>query len=155
MPMSSYMFSKKSDVREIASWYARWAPQILRFCHLFLGDENMAEKATAGAFVRFFSTGKQRTSEGVPVALLRLAFQIASQFPTAPAQNLDPLRAAILQLTPTERAVFILRGVLLVQRPWVAAILGTSAENANQFWAKALIEIRESLPRECFKERQR
>lgn len=154
--MSIGLSHHKTTVAEAKAAYARWGPMVLRFCELFLGEHSLAEQATTEAFVRFVGSGHRAESNGVPVALLSFAFRVASESP-APrnSEPSEPLPAAIVHLDALTRAVFVLHGVLSVQIPWVAAILGVSPEQVNQLWAKSLIEVHARLPKDFFKERRR
>lgn len=149
------VFSKRARLEHIRDLYAQWGSTVLQFCELFLGDRSRAQLATVQSFVGLVKNGGHISVEGIPVALLGVAFRVVCQSVTSAGEELEPLRAAILRLGPTERAVFILHGVMSVQMPWVAAILGVSAREAGQLWAKALIEIRGRLPHDFFKERRR
>lgn len=145
---------KKISVEEAKALYARWASIVLRYCELFMGEKTLAEHATTETFVRFFQGGGGAT-EGIPVPLLDVAFRVVSQSLTVKREDLEPLRAAIVHLDACPRAVFILHGVMSMQMPWVAAILDVPPEQATQLWFEALVEIRERLPQDFFKERRR
>ncbi len=147
--------ANKIDLAEARASYGRWGPMVLRFCELFLGEKSLAEEVTAESFIRFLRGGGRAATNGVPVALLRFAFQAASESPARNGGPSEPLRAAIVHLDALPRGVFILHGVMAVQMPWVGAILGVSAEEATRLWAKGLIEVRQRLPQDFFKERGR
>ena len=145
----------KVDLAEAEAAYARWASMVLRFCELFLGDSGLAEQVTTESFVRFLQGGQRAESNGVPASLVSVAFRVASQSPKRNGEQLEALRAAIVGLDAMPRAAFILHGVLSVQLPWVAAILGIPSREAAELWTKALVAIREQLPQDFFKERGR
>ncbi len=147
--------ANKIDFAEVRASYGRWGTTVLHFCELFLGERGLAEQVATESIVRFLRGGGRAATNGVPVALLRFAFQAASQLRATNGDSPEGLRAAIVQLELLPRAVFILHGVMAVQIPWVAAILGLPAEEVTRVWAKALIEVRERLPQDFFKERSR
>lgn len=149
------LFSRGEKLEQIREQYERWGSAVLQFCELFLGARSAAERATREAFVRCFKSSHQVATQGIPVALLTMAFRVVRQSATSATEQLAPLPSAILRLEATERAVFILHGVLSVQIPWVAAILGMPPEQATQLWARALIEVRGRLPQHFFKEQSR
>jgi DNA-directed RNA polymerase specialized sigma24 family protein len=128
---------------------------LLRFCELFLGDNRLAEQAATEALVRFFRAGRVAEANGIPVALLSVAFRVASQSRAVNSESAEPLQAAIAHLDFPGRAAFILHGVMSVQLPWVAAIIGVPLGQAKRLWADALVQIRERLPQDFFKEQQR
>lgn len=149
------IFSRRARLENVRDLYAHWGTTVLQFCELFLGDRNTAQQATVESFVRLFTSAGHVAMEGIPVALLSVAFRVICQSATSADEELQPLRRAILRLGPTERAVFILHGVMSVQMPWVAAILGGPPQEASELWAKALIEVRGRLPHDFFKQRRR
>lgn len=153
--MSISLRHHKVNLAKATAAYTCWGPMVLRFCELFLGDDRMAEQATTEVFVRFFRSGCVAEANGTPVALLSCAFLVASQSSPANAECSESLEAAALRLDPMARAVFILHGVMSVQLPWVAAILGLSPEETTVLWARALCGIRERLPEDFFKEQRR
>lgn len=153
--MSIGLGHKQLELAEAKASYARWGTMVLRFCELFIGEHNLAEQATEETFVRFLKGGHRAEKSGVPVALLGCAFRVACESPTRNSEPSEPLRVAIVHLDATSRAVFILHGVMSVPMPWVAAILGVPPQEATQLWAKALVEVRERLPQDFFKERRR
>lgn len=138
-----------SDGERIARWqtdyFRTWGPTILRFCELFLGDKTQAEQAAVSAFVESAETGVSAVAERTPVQLLSCAFRVCRGHSQVEKFPKDALHAAILHLEEIDRGVFILHSALSIQLPWAAAILGVSHEDALQLWAKALIEVRNSL----------
>lgn len=131
------------------------APTVLRFCRLFLGDQQLAEEATIRAFAQL-RTDRGAVPEGTPVRLLTSAFRESRSLFRRATNPTHPLAAAILRLGELERAVFILHAVLSIQMPWVAAIVGVSHDEATHAWAKALIELRNFLlPTGYLKERSK
>lgn len=149
------IFSRKTKLEHAHGLHARWGATVLHFCELFSGDRSTAQRATVESFVRLFKSVGHVAMEGIPVALLSVAFRVACQSAASAGEELEPLRAAILRLGPTERAVFILHGVMSLEMPWVAAILGVPPKEATELWAKALIEVRGRLAHDFFKERRR
>lgn len=139
----------------IAQPFDQWAPTVLRFCELFIGDRHLAEEATIRVFTH--SLREQAVvQERTPVRLLACAFREGRSLSTRVPNPPHPLEAAILRLNEVERGVFILRTALSIQVPWVAAILGISHEEAVQQWGTALLEVRNSLlPTGYFKERSK
>lgn len=134
--------------------FRQWAPTVLRFCELFLGDRHLAEEATIRAFTHSLRE-QAAVPERTPVRLLTCAFREGRSLSTRVSNPPHPLEAAILLLDEVERGVFILHSALSIQLPWVAAIVGISHDEATHAWAKALIEVRNSLPKDFFKERSR
>lgn len=151
----SDLIAGRCRLEQAKTLYARWGSLVSHFCELFLGERSKAEAATVETFVRFLQGGGRAAAEGTPVQLLSCAFQVADHAGAETARTAELLRAAIVRLATTQRAVFILHGTLSVQMPWVAAIIGVTPHEAAQLWCKALLEIRNYLPRDFFKERSR
>lgn len=149
-----------SDVERSAPWqtdyFRTWGPTVLRFCELFLGDKTQAEQAAISAFVESAGNGVSALGERTPVQLLSCAFRVCRDHSEVKELPRDALHAAILHLGRVDRGVFILHSALSIPFPWAAAILGISHENTLQLWARALIEVRNSLlATGYFKERSR
>ena len=143
------------ELAEARTIYVRWGPTILRFCELFLGDKTIAGQITAECFVRFLREVHPAEGSDIAVHLLRAAFEIASHSRLGNCDSSQPLEAALVQIEALPRAVFILRSVLCLQVPLVAAICGVSADEVRQVWFRALVEIRRRLPQDFFKEQGR
>ena len=149
------LFSREERLEQIRKQYARWGSTVLQFCEMFLGARSAAERATGEGFVLCFKSGHQVATQGIPVALLTMAFRVARESATSATEQLAPLPSAILRLEATERAVFILHGAMSVQMPWVAAVVGVLPEQAKQLWGQSLIRLRELLPRHFFEEQSK
>ena len=134
--------------------FREWAPMVLRFCRLFLGNWDLAEEATKRAFAHFLRE-RGATPQGTPVPLLTCAFRESRSLSTRVPNLPHPLEAAILRLDEMVRGVFILHTALSIQMPWVASIVGIPHDEATHAFAKALIDIRDFLlPTGYLKERR-
>lgn len=134
----------------------RWAPMLVRFSELFLGNKPQAEEVTVRAFLELLGAGAPIEFDHPPVQLLSSAFRNCRNRSVGSQRPSDVLHAAILRLPEIDRGIFILHSALSIQLPWVAAILTISHEDALQLWAKSLIEVRSSLlPTGYLKERSK
>lgn len=132
--------------QEFQEFYARWAPSVLSFCVLFLGDEEQAELATQQAFVEYVRGRQSFTAERLPPTLMRHAVTAATQLaPSEPRfPDSEELEEVLGLLAATERTVFILRTVLELPVSDVAYVLRMSTEQVNESWLKASLFLRDT-----------
>ena len=148
------MPSPKSE-EEVREFYRRWGAQVVTFCRLFLGDDRLAEHATADAFVLYLRRGLALESRQLPSLLLRCAVSAAKERCSSgdgPIEETPDLRSAILFLPCEQRAVFILRCVLGLDSPSVAMATGLASNNVQRLWVESLLHIRGLLSKESPKE---
>jgi hypothetical protein len=145
----------ESSVENIRAFYDRWSRTIFRFCQLFVGDKDRAEKATEFAFLTYYRAGPVLDLEVVPVSLLRHALEATRSLGDGKETPAQDLQSAILCLPFEERAVFILRGVLEFDFGKIADVTACREEQVKRTWVQGLARLREFLPREFFKERTR
>lgn len=125
------------------------------FCRLFFGDEAQAERATEQAFVAYVRGGSDLDTDGVPTALYRCvlaAVRDRCSVRASPRPNGRFPKDAILLLPCNQRAVFILRYVVGLNVGQVATVTGLSPNAVRSLAFRALMQIREILPRDFFKE---
>jgi DNA-directed RNA polymerase specialized sigma24 family protein len=141
------------DLHETEAFYKRWGPDVFVFCRLFLGDEQLAEAASSKAFVEFYrQSGDLSVAGEVPSRLIGLAFQAMQPCREGPRLDKDngTLENCILRLSCRQRAVFIMRNVMGMSWPGVAAATSLSAEDARQAWLRGMLTVRDLLPRDFF-----
>ena len=139
-------------VDSIRAFYERWSTIIFRFCELFVGHRDRAEKATEVAFLTYYRGGAVLDMEHVPVPLLRHALEAARSAAGSQENPAQDLRSAILRLPFEERSIFILRSVLDFDFGRIADVTGSNAEQVKRTWVQGLLHLREFLPREFFRE---
>ena len=148
------MPSPKSE-EEVREFYQRWGAQVLTFCRLLLGDDRLAENATADAFVLYLRKGLALESRQLPNLLLGCAVNAAKERCSpgnGPIQETADLKSAILSLPCEERAVFILRAVLGLDFFSVAIATGLASNKMQRLWIGSLLPIRGLLSKESLKE---
>lgn len=141
---------------DIRKFYDRWKALVFRFCVMFLGDEKRASEVTGQAFLRFMKEAPDAAIDQLPHGLVRFALEAASQW-CASLTHLgrtdgSSLREAILRLPCEQRAVFILRNVLGMDREAVAEATGLTIPRISELWLRSMLAVREQLPRDFFKE---
>lgn len=145
----------ESSVENIRTFYARWSRTVFRFCQLFVGDKDQAEKATELTFLNYYRAGPVLDLEAVPIPLLRQALQAVRPASGANGIAVQDLRTAILCLPFEERSVFILRSVLDFDFGKIAEVTACKEEQVKRTWMQGLVHLREYLPRDFFQERTR
>ncbi len=141
------------DLHETKAFYKRWGPDVFVFCRLFLGDEQQAEAVSSKAFVEFYRESFELPITGeVPSRLMGLVFQAIQPCREGPrlGKDIGTLETCILRLNCRQRAVFIMRNVMGMSWPVVAAAANLSVEDARQAWLKGMLLVRDLLPRDFF-----
>ena len=142
--------------KQVQDFYRRWSRPIFAFCRLFVGSQEGGEEAAREVFLAYFRQGLPLELDQLPVPLLRCALDVLKEKCTLiDRQNAGngALESAILLLSCEQRAVFILRNVLRVETPSIAAAIGMPEERVRRLWFKSLLVVRQFLPRSFFKER--
>ena len=143
---------------EIREFYDRWKASVFRFCVLFLGDEERASEATGKAFLRYMREAPDAASDQLPRGLVGFALEAAREWCASPADlarsDGSSLREAILRLPCEQRAVFLLRNVLGMDRQAVSEVTGLTTRRISELWLKSMLALREQLPRDFFKEQK-
>lgn len=140
-------------IQDFREFYGRWAPSVLTYCQLFLGDRDVAEEATADTFFNYFSEVgklfngiKELPLDHLPLSLLRTAMRETRRrwstlSPTATGGV--ELEDTLADLPITERSVFILRGALQLDVEQTAAATGFSKDDVHALWVRALLRVKE------------
>lgn len=136
------MFSKKRVITDADYFSSKWAPVVLRFFQLFVGDQPVAEALTIDTLAEHIrASGTVSDSEAV-VPLLRRAFRKAQAANSVPAQLSDPVIRAVTQLEPTRRAVIVLFRGLSLDLITVGQITGLDKARVRSLCVDALDELR-------------
>lgn len=141
--------SRKRDEFEARRFYVRWAPLVATFCDLYIGDPQVVDAVVEEVFLEYFRGSLPLAVDHVPAQLMSLALQESTE--VGEVEGSDPhdtFEGAVLALSPEERAVFILHGILELQLPWVAAITQVPFATVSLLWVRALIRLRMSLVRD-------
>jgi len=145
--------------KEVRAFYDSWKAPVFRFCLLFLGSEEQAGDATVRAFTGYLREHGELEAAKLPVLLVRLALEGArgscGALVSTGSRNGDSLQQAILRLPCEQRAVFILRNVLGMDRRDVSEVTGFSLQRVSELWTRSMLTLREQLPKEFFKEQMR
>ncbi len=145
----------ESTVESIRAFYDRWSRTVFRFCQLFVGDKDCAEKATEVAFLNYYRAMPVLDVEVVPVPLLRQALHAVRSACGSNGSPVQDLRTAILCLPFEERSVFILRSVLDFDFGKIAEVTACKEEQVKRTWVQGLVHLKEYLPRDFFQEQTR
>lgn len=142
--------------KEIREFYGRWKALVFCFCVMFLGEEKRASEVTGQAFLRYLREGPDAASDQLPCDLIRFALGEAREWCAIPTHlgrsNGSSLREAILRLPCEQRAVFILRNVLRMDRGAVSEATGLPIRRMSELWLQSMLAVREQLPTGYIKE---
>ncbi len=140
-------------IQDFHEFYGRWAPSVLTYCQLFLGDQDLAEEATSNTFFTYFSEVgklfngiKELPLDHLPLSLLRTAMRETRRrwstlSPTATGGF--ELEDTLADLPITERSVFILRGPLQLDAEETSAVTGFTKDDVQALWVRALLRVQE------------
>lgn len=140
---------------EVRSFYERWSPSVPCFCRLSLGDEAHGEEAAREVFLSYIRAGLPTETAGMPIGLFQCAVSVtgdACSLGGASQREAHPLLRAMLLLPYEFGAAFILRYVLRLDVGTVASSAGKSERWVRKASLQAMLQIRDLLPREFFKE---
>jgi len=141
--------------KEVRAFYERWKGPVFRFCLLFLGSEERAVEATIRAFSRYVRDPAHWEANKLPAALMHPALERArgacAAVPAASGDGDSPPQA-ILRLPCEQRAVFIPRSVLGMDRQDISELTGLSLQQVSELWARSVLTLRKRLAREFFRE---
>jgi DNA-directed RNA polymerase specialized sigma24 family protein len=135
------MGGKRTDT-ELREFYEHWASVVNTFCRLYLGHAALAENAVEQGFLQYFRRELPLRLDHLPTGLMSLTLGECDRIGGGVVELDSGFEAAVLGLLPEERAVFILHGVLNLQLPWVAAVMGTPYPGVCQLWVRALVQLR-------------
>lgn len=141
------MGGKRTET-ELHAFYDQWASVVNTFCRLYLGSAEMAEDAVARSFLRYFRREYSLSIDQLPIVLMSLTLEECDRSGGGQVEVDSEFEAAVLALLPEERGAFILHGVLDLQLPWVAAIMGTPYAGVCQLWVRALVQLRMFIVRD-------
>lgn len=131
------------DEIELQRFYERWAPHVLLFCRLYIGEAETAEHVVEVTFLKYFRAELPLHIDHLPAALMSLAVDETAQCGDGDGSDVDSdFEWAVLALPPQERAVFILHGPLELPLHWVAAMKRLPSTAVSQLWIRALLRLR-------------
>ncbi len=138
---------------EIKVFYDRWKESVFRFCSLFLGHSDLATKCTGEAFLNYLREEPHLHASELPPRLMAFALAAVKQCSASVSLVTRPsrsLRENLLSISSDQRAVFIMRSVLVMADSAIASAIGLSVERMRGLWRRSLFNLREMLPREFF-----
>lgn len=135
------MSSKKRVIADAGHFSSKWAPDVLRFFQLFIGDQPVAEALTIDTLIEHFRASGACLDSEAAVPLLRRALLKAIDANTASSQHADPVIRAVTQLEPNKRAVIILFRGLSLDLATVGQITGLDRVHVRRLCFEALQEL--------------
>jgi DNA-directed RNA polymerase specialized sigma24 family protein len=139
------MFGKKSVIADTDPFSSKWAPLVLRFFQLFVGDQALAESLTIDTLAEHVRESSALLNDDSDLALLRRAVEKAIASRGAAINTPDQVLRAITSLPTTQRTVVALfRGLSLDLRT-VAQVVGLPPEDVRQICLDAFSELHRLL----------
>ena len=142
--------------QDLENFSNRWKKDVFAFCKTFLGEGAAAEQVTCEAFVAPYREGGLRMGDpDVLARLLSLALREMEKRRNGPSQTVQPssrLEKAIQRLPRLERAVVIMRNLLHMEWPSIAAGTDLSRAQAHKAWVRGIFQLNELLQRDFVKE---
>ncbi len=158
------------SIDRLGEWFAAEYEPLLRFAYFVTGDREAARDVVQDAYVRIHRAGGRVEDAGFPAYARRTVANLArSRFrrlgaerravvrvASAPQRTVDPpspehrdeVWAAILTLSPQQRAVVALRYYEHLSEREIAATLGVSPGTVKKQLSRALDRCRAQLGRE-------
>lgn len=139
------MFSQKRVIADAGYFSSRWAPVVLRFFQLYVGDQPTAEALTIDTLAEHVRLSDDALPNAIVVRLLRRALAKAISVNTSNTQSADPLVSAIIQVEPMRRATIVLFRGLSLDLDIVAKIIGQDRTRTRRICIDALEELHRRL----------
>jgi hypothetical protein len=139
------MYSSQRSASSEAPQSYDWAPQLLRFFQLLIGDQTAAERLTIDTVVEGAALAGVRLANGMSSALVHCAVMKASSATESTAPLEDKLVRAVKSLPFSQRLVVVLFRGLGLPLEEVATLAGISVRQARRLCADGLVAIHDSL----------
>jgi DNA-directed RNA polymerase specialized sigma24 family protein len=136
------MFFKERVIADAEHFSSKWAPVVLRFFQLFIGDQPVAEALAIDTLAEHIRASGAISDSEAAVPLLHRAFLKAVATNTAASQFADPIVRAVTQLEPTRRAVIVLFRGLSLDLVTIGKITGLDKVRVRRLCVEALEELR-------------
>lgn len=137
------MCVRTTNAAAAESFYARWTPSLLRFFHLFAGNQGLAESLAVETCVRHLHTRRCFCrDEDTPVSLFQCAFQLAMKASRPVDVSADPVVRATTELPVVQRAIVVLWGAISLDSDTIAAISGLERARVVQLCTEGLFQLR-------------
>jgi hypothetical protein len=135
------MLTNRRDFAGAGSFSLKWAPVVLRFFQLFVGDQPTAEVLTIDTLADHAHHSGPGSESEVAIPLLRRALAKALATKPLSTQSADPLVRAVTQLEPMRRAAIVLHRGLSLDIDVVARITGRDRDGTRRICVEALKEL--------------
>lgn len=147
------MFTENEQ--DLENFSNRWKKDVFAFCRTFLGEGAAAEEVTCETFVALCrERGLPRRDSDALARLLSIALRTMEQRNGAsqPVEPASRLEKAIQRLPHLERAVVIMKNLLHMEWPSIAAGTDLSRAQAHRAWVRGIFQLNELLQRDFAKE---
>ena len=135
----------KRSATNLPRVHSYWAPRLLRFFCLYVGNQTLAESLTIEELTEGECLRDRRSAGGLPVALIRRAINLAVQAPEASTLLDDPVVQAVNSLPLARRVVIALFRGLGLSLAEVADVTDSSLAETKRVCADGLLAIHRFL----------
>jgi hypothetical protein len=132
--------------KELEQFCRRWAPAVLSFATLFLGNEEEAFDATIDALAEYMNTSQILDMDQMPLRLWDcIVGRVSQDSPTIESGTLSGFDEAVIKLGQAERLVFLLQSVFAVPVGRIMLITKWSEEKVTTLGASATARMKDCL----------
>jgi DNA-directed RNA polymerase specialized sigma24 family protein len=139
------MFGKRRVAANAESFSSKWAPVILRFFQLFVGDYELAESLAIDTLTEHMRDRAAVLGTDEGITLLRRALKNGVTAVGAATKLTDPVVQAVTSLPARQRAIVILFRGLSLDLPTVANVVDLERADVKRICLDALCEIHRHL----------
>lgn len=139
------MFGKTRVAANVESFSSKWAPVVLRFFQLFVGDQALAESLAIDTLAEHVRERAPATSEDEEIALLCRALKNGVTAVGTATRLADPVVQAITSLPARQRAIVVLFRGLSLDLSTVAKVVGLDRADVKRICLEAFCELHRRL----------
>lgn len=139
------MFGKRRVAANVESFSSKWAPVVLRFFQLFVGDQALAESLAIDTLAEHVRERAPALDKDEGTGLLRRALKNGTTAVGASSKLADPVVQAVTSLPTRQRAIVVLFRGLSLDLSAVAKVVGLDPADAKRICLDAFCELHRHL----------
>lgn len=139
------MFGKRQVPTNTEAFSSKWAPVVLRFFQLFVGDQALAESLAIDTLAEHMPKRAPTVDKEEGVVLLRRALKNGTTAVDGATKSTDPVVQAVTSLPARQRAIVVLFRGLSLDLPTVAKVVGLDPADAKRICFDAFCEFHRLL----------
>lgn len=132
--------------RALEHFCGRWAPTILSFATLYLGNEAAAFEVSVDALARYMEVSDELDMERMPLRLWEcVVSSVTRPSPTIESKSVPDFCDAVLKLDRSERLVYLLRNAFALPVKHIMLITKRPEETIASLAESATLKLSESF----------